>query len=309
MYLLPIDDINIEIPHDPILVTYRGSHAHGTYISPEDPTGIDDVDLIGICIPPLDHYFGTKKWDGKDFWVGKYDIVLYSFSKFVNLLTKGNPNCIGILWTKSEHILVKNTLGEKLINYRNMFLGKETVVSSFKGYAANQMHKMTHFNDKSYYEELTEVREKIIEAGVEGLDHDDIPADNIELRKLVAYYNKLKKKLYAGYMGEKRKALADKYHFDVKNASHLIRLLTMCVELLDTCTINVYREHDAKTFIDIKKGKWKLEEVSELAEQLFAEIRDKYDACPLPDQPDYEMINSTTTEWLREYYLQREIDD
>jgi predicted nucleotidyltransferase len=299
MYLLPMPDTKIEFPHDPVIICYRGSHAHGTFVPSEDESGVDDVDLMGICIPTLDYYFGTKSWEGSDFWVNSYDVVTYSFSKFINLLQKGNPNCVGILWTRPEHIFYINKLGKKLVEYRNLFLGKETVVKSFKGYATSQMHKMTHFYNQSYYDELNKMSDQLVVLGLHGKEHNEVP---MEHRELVARHNKLKKKLYQGYMGEKRRKLVDKFGYDCKNASHLLRLLTMCVELLDTGEINVYRVHDAQTFIDVKKGKWTLDEVSQRAEELFAEIREKYDSSPLPDHPDYDRLNSLVTEWLKEHY-------
>ena len=128
------------------------------------------------------------------------------------------------------------------------------------------------------------------------------PYKNLTNEELITKYKKVRKKRSSKYMGEKRKKLVEKFGFDPKNASHMLRLLTMCVELLDTGEINVYRVHDAQTFIDVKKGKWTLDEVSQRAEELFAEIRDKYDSSPLPDYPDYDRLNSLVTEWLKEHY-------
>ncbi len=58
---------------------------------------------------------------------------------------------------------------------------------------------------------------------------------------------------FEGYMGEKRKQLVEKYGYDTKNASHLIRLLKMGVEFLVEGELHVERE-DATQLISIKKG-------------------------------------------------------
>ena len=71
-----------------------------------------------------------------------------------------------------------------------------------------------------------------------------------------------------GYMGEKRKALVDKYKFDTKNASHCIRLLRMCMEALITGEVHVFRE-DASQLLEIKRGRWSLEQVKAEADRLF----------------------------------------
>ena len=46
--LVNIEGKDLEFPHTPILVCYRGSQAHGTYVPPEDADSIDDVDLLGV---------------------------------------------------------------------------------------------------------------------------------------------------------------------------------------------------------------------------------------------------------------------
>ena len=54
-----------------------------------------------------------------------------------------------------------------------------------------------------------------------------------------------------GYMGEKRKRLVEKFGYDTKNASHLIRLLRMGMEFLVDGELHVERE-DAKELLRIK---------------------------------------------------------
>lgn len=96
-----------------------------------------------------------------------------------------------------------------------------------------------------------------------------------------------------GYMGDKRKALVEKYGFDTKNASHLIRLLRMGIEFLSTGELNVARE-DARELLAIKKGEWPLEKVKKEAEVLFDASRDALINSPLPEKPDRDWAE----QWL-----------
>ena len=96
---------------------------------------------------------------------------------------------------------------------------------------------------------------------------------------------------YAGYMGKKRKVLVDKFGYDVKNASHLIRLLRMCKEFLETGEFFVWREYDRQELMDIKLGKWNLLRVKKEAENLFNECQKAFDNTKLPMYPDYEIAN------------------
>ena len=88
-----------------------------------------------------------------------------------------------------------------------------------------------------------------------------------------------------GFMGEKRKALVDKYGYDCKNAAHLIRLLKMGIEFLLTGELNVFR-HDAKMLLEIKNGEWKLDQIKKEAKRLFVMSEEAFLKSKLPDRPD-----------------------
>ena len=104
---------------------------------------------------------------------------------------------------------------------------------------------------------------------------------------------------YKGYMGAKRKALVDKYGWDLKNGSHMIRLLRMGVEMLRDGEVNVFRK-DAQELIDIKQGKWSLEQVQAEADKLFPEVEEAYRNSKLPESPDVEKINKLCVKILTE---------
>ena len=106
----------------------------------------------------------------------------------------------------------------------------------------------------------------------------------------------------AGYMGKKRKALVDKYKFDTKNASHCIRLLRMCMETLTTGEVNVPRE-DAPQLLEIKRGRWSLEQVKAEADRLFKLTDEAYVRSKLPNHPDYDKIEKIVMETMMDYLV------
>lgn len=108
---------------------------------------------------------------------------------------------------------------------------------------------------------------------------------------------------HEGYMGEKRKKLVEKFGFDTKNASHLIRLLTMGIEFLVEKRLIVERIHDAKYLVDIKLGKYKLEEIQKRSERLFEKAEDLYIKSDLPNHPNYDEINELLSNYLLGYLL------
>lgn len=96
--------------------------------------------------------------------------------------------------------------------------------------------------------------------------------------------------VFEGYMGTKRKQLVDTFGYDTKNASHLIRLLRMGIEFLNDGYLYVERP-DAVQLLDIKKGKWSLEQVKEESDRLFKLTDEAYLHSKLPAKLDIEKIN------------------
>lgn len=130
-----------------ILAGYRGSLAHGT-------AGdiIDDIDIGGVFISPINHYFGLtrlehiEKVDVND----KYDFALFEIRKYFGLLLKSNPNVLSLLWLPDNLYLVQTELGKKIIDNRTLFVSKH-LHKSFGGYAFGQLRRMTRCcSDKAY---------------------------------------------------------------------------------------------------------------------------------------------------------------
>lgn len=103
------------------------------------------------------------------------------------------------------------------------------------------------------------------------------------------------------YMGAKRKELVDTFGYDTKNAAHLIRLLRMCIEFLNEGELYVMRK-DAVQLLEIKIGKWTLEQVKTEADRLFKRAEDAYDRSTLPSKPDREKVNKLCYEMFQSYF-------
>lgn len=101
------------------------------------------------------------------------------------------------------------------------------------------------------------------------------------------------------YQGEKRRQRFEKFGYDCKNASHLIRLLRMGIEALLTGEINVVR-HDAKQLKEIKCGGWSLAKVEQEAERLRCLLDEAFVKCNLPAKPDYKTAERLLINILRQ---------
>ncbi|MBI1870633.1 MAG: nucleotidyltransferase domain-containing protein [Chlamydiae bacterium] len=239
------------LPQNLILLGYRGSIAHGTYVSPKEPHSLDDKDIMGVYVAPIEHYFGFEKFEVHEKFMGEWDAVHYEIRKFVSLLLKSNPNVISLLWLDPKFYLKRTKIGNLLIQNRDIFISKKAF-HSFSGYADSQLRRMTRYQ-------------------------------------------------HEGYMGEKRKRLVEKFGYDCKNASHLIRLLEMCIEFLNEGKLYVERPNASK-LVAIKNGEWSLEKIKEEAERLMNLSQEAYIRSPLPPEPDYEKAQALTIQIICECF-------
>ncbi|MDB4311979.1 nucleotidyltransferase domain-containing protein [bacterium] len=94
----------------------------------------------------------------------------------------------------------------------------------------------------------------------------------------------------------KRSELEEKYGYDTKHASHLIRLLRMGEEVLTTGKVNVERA-DAQELLDIRHGKYTYDEILAMAEGKDDLIRgDLYKNTGLRKHPDVMLATKVLME-------------
>lgn len=146
-----------------ILAGYRGSHAHGTYIPPDDPHGTDDVDVFGVAVHPMKYYLGVDGYVNKDDTFNTnlehLDIETHEIRKFMHLLEKGNPNVHSYLWMKPEDYFLIDRAGRILIDHRSDFMSRR-MLQAFGGYAYAQLSRMQKMEKQGY---MGAKREKIVE--------------------------------------------------------------------------------------------------------------------------------------------------
>lgn len=280
-----------------LVLGLMGSHSHGTYIPPLEPDAVDDVDLMGFLVPPLEYHLGLPHWEHWVLQFEELDVVIYSLEKAVRLLLKSNPNIVGLLWLRDEEYLHRHEQFEQLRTRRSIFSSLEAA-AAFAGYAYDQLKRMEAFNLERMeeYESLTSA------IRVLGPLTEVLEADTLKLQHIASHwglpletlhrFRKLHREHFSGYMGEKRKAMVRKYQYDVKNAAHLIRLLRMGSEFLRTGHLQVYRTDDATELKRIKQGQWTLEQVKAEAERLFKSIEEAQADSPLPPAPNHAAANA-----------------
>lgn len=122
------------------LIVYEcmsGSHAYGL------ATPDSDEDVKGVFILPKEVYYGLKYVDQVS--NDTNDIVYYELRRFVELLSKSNPNILELLYTPEDSILKMHPVFEVL---RSESLLSKQCKDSFGGYAMTQVRKAKGLNKK-----------------------------------------------------------------------------------------------------------------------------------------------------------------
>jgi hypothetical protein len=104
---------------------------------------------------------------------------------------------------------------------------------------------------------------------------------------------------YKGYMGERRKAVVDKYGYDTKNAATLLRLLTQGIEILEDSEIQVYREKDRDFLIEVKTGGYSLNQIKDIADSKFERLDKAFEESVMPMDNNKYKINELLVEIMK----------
>lgn len=136
-------------PGKVIFAKVWGSHSHDTCV-PES-----DWDFSGVYVVPTKKLLGIKKIvETVNNETGKPDYTFHEIGKFCDLLLKGNPGIVEMLWT--DRMMQDSMDWQSLKGHRKRFLSKE-VVLQYVGYAEGQLKRLRsgkclHTSGSSYNE-------------------------------------------------------------------------------------------------------------------------------------------------------------
>jgi predicted nucleotidyltransferase len=301
------------------ILEYRvGSHLYGT----NTPTS--DEDFSGVFVAPEEYYLGLNAVEEVDLSVvskgkdGKnnpdaVDRKLYEFRKFVRLSLENNPNVVEQLFVNEPNVLFLNEMGLKLLDNRHLFLHRG-LMHKFLGYGFSQKHKMVIRTDKFYELKnaldwmvefnkpetyMVELKDKNLPFMMFKQKHVTIGDLDFELtRQLRWVVKKISERLEK--VGNRKELYLSK-GYDTKFASHFLRLLMEGMELLETGDLQ-FPLKDRQLVLEVKEGKWKLNEVLKLGEELEKWVEKMSEKSPLPSKPRYEEVNSLVVEMLKEHF-------
>lgn len=298
-----------------ILLGVSGSYGYGT-----NRDG-SDVDLRGIALNGKSDLLGLDTFE--QFEDRITDTVIFSFMKIIGLLMNCNPNTIEILGLDDDQYVIKNGMGQELLDNRGLFLSKRAV-ASFGHYAGSQLRRLQNaiardsltqserekhimnsvtnalndFNTRHKDYNGSKIRLYIDEAVTDDLD-TEIFVDGEFYHYPLRQYNEMINTLTNvirdySKVGERNKKKDDR-HLN-KHAMHLIRLFMMGINILENGEIATRMKGDnLKLLLDIRDGKYMVE--SKLIPEFFEIVGDyerRFEEAAnktyLPDEPDIEAI-------------------
>ena len=305
-------------------LTLSGSIGYGTNLEHSD------IDLRGVTMERKESIYGFQNFEQID--DKETDTVIYGLKKFVSLALKGNPNIIELLGTKEEHIIYMNKYGEALRNNKELFLSKR-IINTFGNYATAQLRRLQNALARDHYPE----REKekhilntlnnqmnhfstnytefpsgsmklyIDKSNKQEMDTEilmDIHIDKYPLRDFVSIYSEMNNitREYEKLNHRNRKKDDGKLN---KHAMHLIRLLVMGTEILNTHEINTYRSEEHDLLMDIRNGNYSYEEIFKLVESYEVKFREASMSTTLSKEPDEKVVEDLLISLYEDYYNNR----
>ena len=97
-----------------------------------------------------------------------------------------------------------------------------------------------------------------------------------------------------------RAELEKKFGYDTKHATHLVRLIRMAREILETGQVQVFRA-DAEELRSIRAGAWTYEKIVEFAEQEDIALVEVAKNSKLPKSPDINKIHEITFNMIMDF--------
>jgi uncharacterized protein len=99
---------------------------------------------------------------------------------------------------------------------------------------------------------------------------------------------------YRNWLATRNKARAEleaRYGYDVKHAMHVVRLLRMCREILESGKVLVKRP-DRDELLAVRSGAWPYERLVEWASEQDRAMAELYERSPLPRAPDPKALDA-----------------
>ena len=268
----------------PDLLICTGSRLYGTERYNEQGECVSDTDLRSVLLPPLPYLISLRNFDETN-GSRSSDHRIYSLHKFVSMLLKGNFQCLEMLFAPKDFILETTEIGNELLSMRGEFVSK-LFYKAITGYSYSEWNKVR--GKKLVPVKKTENQRQAIDLMKTAFAH--VGKDILD---------ECESSLFAGHeyievdsksdVGEKRRAEYERYGYCASAASHALRVLYQCEELMRTGRMTFPRP-EKDLLSRIKRGELSLGEIEATRTFILDKAQTAYEKSTLPDRPNTKPI-------------------
>lgn len=286
-----------------IVKAVAGSRLYGTH------NESSDYDYRGVCLDPPESLLGIQQFGQYENVTKTHDEVIYGASKFIRLCLDANPSILDVLFAPDESLMVATPLWRK-IQAASKWLLSQKVRHTFSGYAYSQLKRIKRHkvwidsppaepsleeyglylhstpSGGQRYEPIPIARD----LWTERFPYVDIDAVKKTIRSRSMLVPQDKTAMVASYRAAKaeydkynewkrnrnpeRAALEEKYGYDVKHASHLVRLLLQGENILRDCNYNPRLTGETRRMVTaVLRGEWDYYRLTSFAEEQEKKVK------------------------------------
>ncbi|WP_171038089.1 DNA polymerase beta superfamily protein [Aquibacillus sediminis] len=295
-----------------------GSTAYGL------ATETSDVDQKAVVLlPPAYNLQLSKPWETTTYH--DPDIEFHSLKKAMHLFRSQNPTMLETLFVPEQFIVSQNKYGKILRQQRHLFLS-QNCYNAFGGYARDQLMRIKNGLGKTtkqdHYDHLHETLERMSSQLLHKLDSNDVKPIEITrvysnpnqqqevdvdmnftstpLSQINRFVSELANTLKS--YNKKKKSIKQPTNKLYKHAMHVVRLLLMGIEVLDTGELTVYREKDRDFLLAIRNGNYTWDEVFQQTNELFIKLEQAKQTSILPEKVNQANINQLYVDLISDCY-------
>ena len=281
-----------------------GSHLYGC------ATPLSDIDYKEVRFQTLHNLLfdkkDTSKTDTRE--LDNTECQAFSLNYYMKMVMDGQVIALDMLFAPEQFIEYKTNTWDLIVSNRDKFTSKR--IGPFVGYAKNQAIKYGRKGNKiNTLDFAISMIEKQVSfntlysslIGYEGIEVAIEKAAGQDIRHIVicgkSFGETTEYKFWLGPLKDLRKSFGKRAELcvdtgiDLKAQYHTIRICSEAIELLNTGKLTFPRP-EASLLLDIRNGKLSVDDLSELVDITFEDVKRAEITSSLQETPEFDLATS-----------------